>query len=154
GLETDLNVGAGGGSVADNSITDAKLRDSLGTSVIGRSAGSFGDPGDIAASADGQVLVPRSTIPSWNTLNTENFADNQITDAKLRTSTGLSLIGRSGSSTGNVADITGAAKTVPNVAIDGSSLAFTATPQISGLTVNPNLSALQSPVANTVLHAG
>src|SRR5262249_31393025 len=27
GLETDLNVGAGGGSVADNSITDAKLRD-------------------------------------------------------------------------------------------------------------------------------
>ena len=42
--------------IADNAVTDVKLRDSAATSVIGRSAGSSGDPADIAASADGQVL--------------------------------------------------------------------------------------------------
>jgi len=43
-------------SIADNAITDAKLRDSAATSVIGRSAGTTGDPADIAASADAQFL--------------------------------------------------------------------------------------------------
>jgi hypothetical protein len=41
---------------ADNAITDGKLRDSAGTSVIGRAAGTAGDPGDIVAGADGAVL--------------------------------------------------------------------------------------------------
>ena len=43
-------------SLNDNTITDAKLRDGLGTSVIGRSAGTSGDPADIRATADGQFL--------------------------------------------------------------------------------------------------
>lgn len=43
-------------SVTNNGISNAKLRDSAATSVIGRSAGSAGDPADIAASADNQVL--------------------------------------------------------------------------------------------------
>jgi hypothetical protein len=42
--------------VKDDSITDAKLRNSGACSVIGRSANSTGDPADIASSADGQVL--------------------------------------------------------------------------------------------------
>jgi len=46
----------GPGAVANNSITNAKLRDSVALSVIGRSANSTGDPGDIAASSDGDVL--------------------------------------------------------------------------------------------------
>ena len=50
----DLVSGVG---LADNSITNAKLRDSAGTSVIGRSAGSTGDPADIVATADGQILT-------------------------------------------------------------------------------------------------
>ena len=44
------------GQVANNAITDALLRDSAATSIIGRSAGTTGDPADIAASLDGQVL--------------------------------------------------------------------------------------------------
>lgn len=43
-------------SVPDGSITDAKLRNSAATSVIGRSAGSTGAPADISAGSDGQVL--------------------------------------------------------------------------------------------------
>ena len=42
--------------VVDNSITNLKLRDSQGVSVIGRSASSFGDPADIVAATNGQVL--------------------------------------------------------------------------------------------------
>jgi hypothetical protein len=44
------------GTPADNSITNAKLRDSAALSVIGRTSNSIGDPADMAASADGQIL--------------------------------------------------------------------------------------------------
>lgn len=42
--------------LVDNAVTDAKLRDSAALSVIGRSANSTGDPADIAAGTDHQVL--------------------------------------------------------------------------------------------------
>jgi hypothetical protein len=50
--------------VKDNSITNAKLRDSSGLSVVGRSANSSGDPGDIVGSAVGSVLqvLPGPTV--------------------------------------------------------------------------------------------
>ena len=40
----------------DNAVTDAKLRDSAALSVIGRSANTSGNPADIAAASDHQVL--------------------------------------------------------------------------------------------------
>ena len=40
----------------DGAVTDAKLRDSAALSVIGRSANTTGDPADIAAASDHQVL--------------------------------------------------------------------------------------------------
>jgi hypothetical protein len=43
-------------SVATNGITDTLLRDSAALSVIGRSANSTGDPADIAAGSDHEVL--------------------------------------------------------------------------------------------------
>lgn len=42
--------------LADNAVTDGKLRDSAAVSVVGRSANSGGDPADIAASANGNIL--------------------------------------------------------------------------------------------------
>lgn len=42
--------------IQNNAVNDTKLRDSAGTSVIGRSAGTTGDPADIVAAADGDVL--------------------------------------------------------------------------------------------------
>lgn len=50
---------SGTGTVMDidaNAVGNTELRDSSATSVIGRSAGSAGDPADIQASADGDVL--------------------------------------------------------------------------------------------------
>jgi hypothetical protein len=42
--------------LVDNAVTDAKLRDSAGLSVIGRGANSTGDPADIVAGTNKQVL--------------------------------------------------------------------------------------------------
>jgi hypothetical protein len=42
--------------LVDNAVTDAKLRDSAGLSVIGRGANSTGDPADIVAGTNHQVL--------------------------------------------------------------------------------------------------
>jgi hypothetical protein len=42
--------------LVDNAVTDAKLRDSGALSVIGRGANSTGDPADISAGANHQVL--------------------------------------------------------------------------------------------------
>jgi hypothetical protein len=150
-----------GSKIGTNAVTDVKIRDSVGTSVIGRSAGTTGDPGDIAAAADGDVLRRASgtlgfgTIPiasvtgnlpvsqlnsgtgasgttfwrgdgTWATpsggggLSDGDYGDitvsgggtvmsidaNAVTDADLRQSAGLSVIGRSANSTGNVADLT------------------------------------------------
>jgi len=60
-------------TVADKAITNAKLRDSSPTSVIGRVAGSLGTPADIVATADGQFLVRRGT-----TLGFGNIGDTDI----------------------------------------------------------------------------
>lgn len=54
-------IGASGGigtaDIADDAVTDAKLRESAGYSVIGRSASSTGNPADITAGGDNQVLM-------------------------------------------------------------------------------------------------
>lgn len=55
-------------NITDNEITDAKLRDSAATSVIGRASGSPGDPADIVASADGQVLIRSGGSLTWGTI--------------------------------------------------------------------------------------
>lgn len=43
--------------IANNGVTDAKLRDSAALSVIGRNVNSIGDPGDIVAGSNGHVLA-------------------------------------------------------------------------------------------------
>lgn len=44
------------GMIADDAVTDPKLRESAGTSVIGRSAATTGNPADITASANDTVF--------------------------------------------------------------------------------------------------
>ena len=44
------------GGIADNAVTDAKIRDSAALSVIGNATNASADPADIAAASDHQVL--------------------------------------------------------------------------------------------------
>lgn len=55
--------------LVDNAVTDPKLRDSSALSVIGRSTNSTGDPADIAAGSDHQVLRRSSTTLGFGAIN-------------------------------------------------------------------------------------
>ena len=53
--------------LADNSVSNSKIRDSVGCSVLGRSVNSTGDPADIDAASDGIFLGRRSSVLSFLT---------------------------------------------------------------------------------------
>jgi len=55
-------------NVPDDAITNAKLRESVGVSVMGRSANSTGNPADIAASADQQIVGRRGSVVGFTAI--------------------------------------------------------------------------------------
>ncbi|HYH67163.1 MAG TPA: hypothetical protein VD866_20875, partial [Urbifossiella sp.] len=61
-------------SVDADHITNARLRDSSAFSVIGRSANSTGDPADIAAANDGEVLRRSGTALGFGAVNLASAA--------------------------------------------------------------------------------
>lgn len=69
--------------IANNAVTDAKLRDSAALSVIGRAANTSGDPADIVASADGQVLRRSGTSIAFGTVEAAGIADGAVTTDKI-----------------------------------------------------------------------
>jgi len=72
-LTGDVIAGPGTGSqaatIATNVVTDAKLRQSAGLSVIGRSANSTGNVADITAGNDGEVLRRSGTTVGFGAVN-------------------------------------------------------------------------------------
>lgn len=60
--------------LTDNAVTNAKIRDSVALSVIGRSANSTGDPGDIAG-ADGQILRVSGTALGFGSVLSTSVSD-------------------------------------------------------------------------------
>jgi hypothetical protein len=103
---TDANVTTA--KIANDAVTDAKLRDSAAYSVIGRTGGTIGNPTDIVADTVGQVLKRTDTGVEFALINSNNISNNQVTDANLRDSAALSVIGRSANSIGDPADIAAA----------------------------------------------
>lgn len=67
------SVGDGATTIAANVVSNTKLRDSAALSVIGRSANSSGDPGDIEAAADGDVLRRSGTALGFGKLVDANI---------------------------------------------------------------------------------
>lgn len=70
-------------TIANNAVTDAKLRDSVAVSVIGRSANSSGDPADIAAAGNNTVLKRASNALSFAAVVEDDItlADNTTNNA-------------------------------------------------------------------------
>lgn len=85
----DANVTTG--KIADNAVDNTKLRDSAGLSVIGRTSSVVGDPADIVAAADGQVLRRLGTNVGFGTVGTAGIADGAITGAKIASDTSVSI---------------------------------------------------------------
>ena len=81
---TITNLGTS--TLSDNAVTNAKLRDSVATSVIGRSANSTGDPADIVSTNDGEflyregglVVFARPTAFDLFIYNTAGVIEHQI----------------------------------------------------------------------------
>ncbi|MCA0318232.1 MAG: hypothetical protein LCH88_09200 [Proteobacteria bacterium] len=76
----DLVKGTG---INDDAVTDAKLRNSAGLSVVGRAAGTTGDPADIVAGSDGQVLVRTGPTLGFGQVATAGIANDAVTVAKI-----------------------------------------------------------------------
>jgi len=74
---------AGTDSLADDAVTNAKLRNSGALSVIGRSANSSGDPADIVATAaSAAVLRESGSTVGFGTVVTAGLADGAVTEVK------------------------------------------------------------------------
>lgn len=63
-------------ALAANSVTDTKLRDSAGTSVIGKAGAGAGDPADIVAGADNQIFGRRGGALTFASVATAELAAN------------------------------------------------------------------------------
>lgn len=69
--------------IADDAVTNDKIRNSAALSVIGRSANSIGGPDDIVCFSDGYVLRQSGTTLGFGEVGTLGIADNAITTAKI-----------------------------------------------------------------------
>ena len=94
----DLNVTTG--KIDNNAVDNTKLRDSAGLSVIGRTGSTTGDPADIVAGSDGQVLRRAGTSVGFGTVGTAGIADAAVTTEKI--ASGVNLAAGTLSATGNV----------------------------------------------------
>ena len=104
-LATKSSVGTG--DIGDDAVTDAKLRNSAGLSVIGRASNSTGDPADIVAASDGQVLRRSGTSVAFGTVATAGIADDAVDNAKLANMVQATVKGRAAAAgTGDPADLT------------------------------------------------
>lgn len=70
--------------VIDNSISNAKIRQSAGLSVIGRSANTTGNVADITAGTDAHVLRRSGTSLGFGQVATGGIADDAVTYAKIQ----------------------------------------------------------------------
>jgi hypothetical protein len=91
--------------IVNDAVTNEKLRNSTGFSVIGRSISGTGDPADITAGNDTVLRRSGSGNLEFGALGTAQVADNAITNAKLRDSAGFSVVGKATTGTGDPADI-------------------------------------------------
>lgn len=112
GDKGDITVSGSGNTwtIDNNAVSDAKLRDSAALSVIGRSANSTGDPADIAAANDGEVLRRSGTTLGFGTVATAGITNDAVTYAKIQNiSAQYRLLGRSSSGAGDTEEITSSA---------------------------------------------
>jgi hypothetical protein len=72
------------GGISDNAVANTKLRDSAALSVIGRSANTSGDPGDIAAANDGEVLRRSGPTLGFGQVAAAGLATDAVETVKIR----------------------------------------------------------------------
>lgn len=95
GAGLEFNPGTAGQLwIADKGVTNAKLRDSFGSSVVGRPLASLGPPSDIIAGvANGVLRDNGSGLLAFALLVSANIAAGGVAGSNLRNSAALSVMG-------------------------------------------------------------
>lgn len=96
----------GTAELADDAVTDMKLRDSAALSVIGRAGNSAGDPADIVASFDGHVLRRSGSAIGFGAIAAAGISNNAVTNAKLADMAPGTVKGRVSGGAGDPQDLT------------------------------------------------
>ena len=109
---TTVELNSGTLRIKDKGVTDSKLRDSTGLSVIGRSADTTGAPADIVASTDGHVLRRNGTSVGFGTVTSAGIADGAITESKLSRTIETATSSKTADKDITVVDATGGSVTV------------------------------------------
>jgi len=104
---TATGPGSVAATIANNAVTNAKLRDSGALSVIGRSANSSGDPADISATpASAAVLRESGSTLGFGTIATAGIADDAVTYPKIQDVSATDrLLGRDTAAAGVIEEI-------------------------------------------------
>ncbi len=93
--------------IASNSISNAQIADMAANSVKVRNAGSTGNPGDLAIAANRVLGRDGSNNLSSTQIKTDMISTSAVSYAKMQNiSSGYSILGKTGTGSGNVAEIT------------------------------------------------
>lgn len=109
GDKGDITVSASGATwtIDANAVSNDKIRQSSGLSLLGRSANTTGDIADITAANDGGVLRRSGTDIGFGTIATAGIADDAVTYAKMQNvSATQRVLGRSTAGAGNTEEVT------------------------------------------------
>lgn len=110
----DVTKTAGGTAltITNDAVTDAKLRDSSGFSVIGKATTGAGNPADIVAGTDTVLGRVGSADVAFAQVSTGQIANDAVTFAKMQNINTQRVLGRTTAGGGNVEELTPGAHVV------------------------------------------
>lgn len=107
----------GATTIGLNKVTNDKIRQSSGLSIIGNPTGSIANIQDIIASTDNQILKRNGLALEFGTIATGGITDKAVTLAKIQDVSASILLGRVTADTGRVEQLTATqVRTLLNVA--------------------------------------
>jgi hypothetical protein len=115
-----VSVGDGATTISDNAVTNNKFRQSVGFSVVGKTATGTGNVADIVATADGVLRRSGTGNVEFGTLVTGNIGNSQVTLGKIANIGANTILGNNtGGAAAPIALTAAQVRTLLNVA-DGA----------------------------------
>lgn len=122
---TDLTSATLAATIVGHAVTNSKIRQSAGLSVIGNSTNATADVADITAASDAQVFRRSGSSIGFGAidLSSTNAVSNRLAYANLTQGSALSVLGVTGNATADVASILASSDTTV-LRRSGSAVAF------------------------------
>jgi hypothetical protein len=104
----------------DDSVTNAKLRNSAGNSVIGRTSGTAGDPADIVASNNGEYLRRSGGVLGFGGIADTDLPSTIARDTEVTAAVSAEATARDAAITAAIATHTASANNVTDADLAGA----------------------------------